>query len=668
MFGKLTFNSIPYNEPIILVTYILIFLFSFLVFAYITYFKKWLYLWNEWFTSVDHKKIAIMYFILAFLMFFRGFSDAIMMRLQQFFSSLPNHINILPANHYDQIFTAHGVIMIFLVAMPLVVGLMNFVIPLQIGSRDLAFPMLNNLSFWLTVSSVILMMLSLGVGEFAKTGWLGYPPLSGIEYSPGVGVDYWIWILQISGLGTILTSINFIVTIINLRAPGMSMFKLPVFTWTTLCTNILILISFPVLFVTLLLLSLDRYFGFHFFTNDLGGNMMMYVNLIWIWGHPEVYILILPIFGVFSEIVSTFSRKSLFGYISLIWATIVITILSFLVWLHHFFTMGAGPDVNSFFSITTMVIAIPTGVKIFNWLFTMFRGRIIFHSSMLWTIGFLISFTIGGMAGVLLSIPPVDFILHNSLFLVAHFHNVIIGGVVFGCFAGITYWFPKMFGFKLNEYWGKCAFIFWIIGFFIAFIPLYILGFMGMTRRLSQNINYEYHYLLTIATIGIFFIFLGIISQLIQLFISIKNRHTHEYKDNNGDPWNGRTLEWSVSSPPPIYNFSSIPIVKKIDDFWYKKVNKKYNIQKDIPKYIHMPNNSYYGVLISFFATIFGFSMIWHIWWLVFFSIIGILYSILLISFIIDKGYFISRKIIKKVENKHMSMHKKIINNFKSHI
>ncbi|VFP85050.1 Cytochrome bo(3) ubiquinol oxidase subunit 1 [Buchnera aphidicola (Cinara splendens)] len=643
MFGKLTIHSIPIHEPIIMITCMAIIFFSVGICAYITYLKKWNYLWSQWFTSVDHKKIAVMYFVLAFIMFFRGFSDAIMMRLQQFFSSLPNHISILPSNHYDQIFTAHGVIMIFFVAMPLVIGLMNFVVPLQIGARDLAFPFLNNLSFWLTVSSVILMMLSLGIGEFAKTGWLGYPPLSGIKYSPGVGVDYWIWILQISGFGTILTAINFIVTIINFRAPGMTMFKLPVFTWTALCTNILILISFPVLFITLTFLSLDRYAGFHFFTNDMGGNMMMYVNLIWIWGHPEVYILILPIFGVFSEIVSTFSRKSLFGYISLIWATIVITILSFLVWLHHFFTMGSGADVNSFFSITTMIIAVPTGVKIFNWLFTMYRGRIQFHSSMLWTIGFLISFTVGGMAGVLLSIPSIDFVLHNSLFLVAHFHNVIIGGVVFGCFAGITYWFPKIFGFKLNEYWGKISFVFWITGFFIAFIPLYILGCMGMTRRLSQNIDNEYHFLLTIATMGAFMILLGIICQLIQLIVSIKNRHSHEYKDISGDPWNGRTLEWSIPSPPPVYNFSNIPIVKKIDNFWYEKHEKKNCIKNSISDSIHMPNNTYMGIVISMFTTILGFSMVWHIWWLVYFSLFGIIFSVFFISFKIDKGYIISK-------------------------
>ncbi|VFP83779.1 cytochrome o ubiquinol oxidase subunit I [Buchnera aphidicola] len=652
MFGKLTFNAIPFHEPIIMITYIVIILFSLTICLYITYLKKWNYLWNNWFTSVDHKKIAVMYFILSFIMFLRGFSDAIIMRLQQFFSSLPSHVNILPANHYDQVFTAHGVIMIFFVAMPLVIGLMNFVVPLQIGARDLAFPFLNNLSFWLTASAMFLMMLSLGIGEFAKTGWLGYPPLSGIEYSPGVGVDYWIWILQISGLGTTLTAINFIVTIINSRAPGMTMFKMPVFTWTALCTNILILISFPVLFVTLIFLSLDRYAGFHFFTNDLGGNMMLYINLIWIWGHPEVYILILPIFGIFSEIVSTFSRKSLFGYISLIWATIVITILSFMVWLHHFFTMGAGADVNSFFSITTMIIAVPTGVKIFNWLFTMYRGRIIFHSSMLWTIGFLVSFTLGGMAGILLSIPSIDFVFHNSLFLVAHFHNVIIGGVVFGCFAGITYWFPKIFGFKLNEYWGKVAFFLWITGFLVAFIPLYILGCMGMTRRLSQNIDFEYHNLLTIATIGVFIIFLGVLSQVIQLFISIKNRHSDEYRDCNGDPWNGRTLEWSISSPPPIYNFAIIPLIREIDNFWYEKTKKNISINKNVFECIHMPGNTSIGIFISMLTTIFGFSMVWHIWWLVGLSLVGIFFAILFKFFKKDNGYIISKKMIYQIEKK----------------
>lgn len=649
MFGKLTFDAIPYREPVIMMTCFIIFLFLFCGLVCITFFKKWTYLWSEWFTSVDHKKIAVMYLILAFVMLIRGFIDAIMMRAQQALVSC-GYFGLFPAYHYDQVFTAHGVIMIFFVAMPLVIGLMNFIVPLQIGARDFAFPILNSVSFWLTASAVVLMTLSLGIGEFARTGWLGYPPLSGIEYSPGVGVDYWIWILQISGLGATLTAINFLVTILKMRTSGMTMFKLPVFTWTALCTNVLMLISFPVLFITLILLTLDRYIGYHFFTNNMGGNMMMYINLIWIWGHPEVYILVLPVFGIFSEIVATFSKKTLFGYISLIWATIVITVLSFIVWLHHFFTMGSGPYVNSFFSITTMIIAIPTGVKIFNWLFTMYGGRIRLHLSMLWTIGFLITFSIGGMSGVLLSIPSIDFMFHNSLFLVAHFHNVIIGGVVFGCFAGITYWFPKIFGFKLNEKWGVYSFWLWLSGFFTAFMPLYILGFLGMTRRLSQNIDYKFHSLLIISAMGVFLIFLGILSQVIQLYLSIKNRNKIEYIDWTGDPWNGRTLEWSTASPPPSYNFYLLPIVKERDSFWKEKHLKNKKNRNIIYKDIHMPANSHLGFFVGFFSLCFGFSMVWHIWYLSFFSLLSIFLLFLQHSCIIKEGCVISKKIVKREE------------------
>ncbi|MBZ2279004.1 cytochrome o ubiquinol oxidase subunit I, partial [Buchnera aphidicola] len=638
MFGKLTLDAIPYHEPIIVVTYFFIILISLGITFGITYYKKWKYLWSEWITTVDHKKISVMYCILAFIMLFRGFVDAILMRAQQVISSSGGS-GFLPSHHYDQIFTAHGVIMIFFVAMPLVIGLMNLVVPLQIGARDVAFPFLNNLSFWLTASSAALITLSLGIGEFARTGWLAYPPLSGIKYSPGVGVDYWIWSLQISGIGTTLTGINFLVTILKMRAPGMSFFKMPVFTWASLCTNILIIISFPVLTVTLILLTLDRYFNFHFFTNDFGGNAMMYVNLIWIWGHPEVYILVLPVFGIFSEIVSTFSKKSLFGYVSLVWATLAITILSFIVWLHHFFTMGAGSDVNAFFGITTMIIAIPTGVKIFNWLFTMYHGRVHFHSSMLWTLGFLITFSIGGMTGVLLSVPPADFILHNSVFLVAHFHNVIIGGVVFGCFAGINYWFPKFFGFTLNELWGKRAFWFWIIGFFLAFTPLYFLGFMGMTRRLSQNIDSQFHFFLSIAALGAFLIGLGIICQVLQFWVSIRDRHKN--MDITGDPWDGRTLEWSISSPAPFYNFAIIPIVQERDDFWYKKTFFK---NKKVVDYhtFHMPKNNGFGFLISIFSLFFGFGAVWHILWLCCLSVFSIFISLLLNSINEEVFYTVS--------------------------
>ncbi|MCW5197144.1 cytochrome o ubiquinol oxidase subunit I [Buchnera aphidicola] len=654
MLGKLTFYSIPYDEPIIVVTVICIILISLFIIFQITILKKWKYLWSEWLTSVDHKKISVMYLILAFIMLFRGFIDAIMMRIQQFLSSMGN-LGFLPPHHYDQIFTAHGVIMIFFVAMPLIIALMNLIIPLQIGSRDVAFPFLNNLSFWLTASGALLMNISLGIGEFAQTGWLSYPPLSEIQYSPGVGVDYWIWSLQISGIGTTLSGINFIVTILKMRAPGMKMFRLPVFIWTTLCSNILIISAFPVLTLTLILLSLDRYLGFHFFTNDCGGNAMMYINLIWIWGHPEVYILILPAFGIFSEIVSTFSKKSLFGYVSLVWATISITILSFIVWVHHFFTMGSGANINAFFGITTMIIAIPTGVKIFNWLFTMYKGRVHMHSAMLWTLGFLITFTIGGMAGVLLSIPAIDFVLHNSVFLVAHFHNVIIGGVIFGCFAGITYWFPKFFGFALDEKWGKRSFYFWIFGFFMAFMPLYYLGLLGMTRRLSQNIDPRFHFMLMISLIGVIFISIGILCQIIQLYISIKYRHIYR---TGGDPWDGRTLEWSLPSPPPIYNFAHIPVVVSIDDFWYKKQISSLSNQNKVYHDIHMPKNTSLGIILGFLSLLFGFSMVWYIWWIS-------LLSLLLICIIFFKytmyenSYYILSKDIKKIEDEYLEIDNK---------
>ncbi|UAJ65972.1 cytochrome o ubiquinol oxidase subunit I [Candidatus Schneideria nysicola] len=655
MFGKLNWDVIPYHDRIIMTTIFSIIMISIFIISFITYLGKWNYIWKEWLISVDHKKIGIMYIIVALIMLIRGFIDAIMMRMQQFLVS-SGEVGFLPPDHYNQVITAHGVIMILFMATPLVIGLMNFIVPLQIGARDVAFPFLNSLSFWLFVVGVILINLSLGIGEFAQTGWVAYPPLSLREYSPGVGVDYWIWSIQISGIGTTLTGINFITTILRMRVPDMSLMKMPVFTWTALCTNILIVAAFPILTVTITLLTLDRYLDTHFFTNDLGGNMMMYINLFWAWGHPEVYILILPIFGIFSEVVSTFSRKTLFGYHSLIWATIAITVLSFCVWLHHFFTMGAGPNVNAFFGIMTMIIAIPTGVKVFNWLFTMYRGSIIFNSPMLWTVAFIITFSIGGMAGVLLAVPGADFVLHNSVFLVAHFHTVIIGGVVFGCFAGIIYWFPKAFGFKLDEIWGKYSFWFWLIGFYTAFMPLYILGFMGMTRRLSQNIDSDFHSLLLIAAIGTGLIAIGIIAQIIQIIVSIRNRSKN--LDLTGDPWNGRTLEWSIPSPPPLYNFAIIPKVNNLlDAFWHTKKNSistknvsEENAKTIIYESIHMPKNTYIPIIISFFSLIVCFSMIWHIWWMTKIGCIGIILTIFIHSFNKNTFYYISPEEIKYIE------------------
>src|SRR5471030_2706672 len=441
-------------------------------------------------------------------MLLRGFADALMMRAQQSIASGGNE-GFLHPDHYNQVFTAHGVIMIFFMAMPFMVGLMNIVVPLQIGARDVAFPFVNSLSFWLTFAGAMLVNASLALGEFARTGWLAYPPLSELAYSPGVGVDYYIWALQISGLGTLLTGVNFFVTIVKMRAPGMTWMRLPIFTWTALCTNMLIIFAFPILTVTLAMLGADRYLGMHFFTNDGGGNPMMYVNLIWAWGHPEVYILILPAFGVFSEVISTFSGKPLFGYRSMAIATIAICVLSFMVWLHHFFTMGAGADVNGFFGVMTMIIAVPTGVKVYNWLFTMYGGKVRFEPPMLWSIGFMVTFVIGGMTGVLMAVPPADFVLHNSLFLVAHFHNVVIGGVLFGAFAGYTYWFPKAFGFTLDERLGKAAFWCWFIGFYGAFVPLYIVGLEGMTRRMQHYDRPEWYPWVLVAAAGAGLITLG---------------------------------------------------------------------------------------------------------------------------------------------------------------
>src|SRR4030088_2467622 len=515
VFGRLTWEAIPFHEPILLGTFIVVALGGLAIVAALTYYRVWGVLWRDWITSIEHKKIGIMYIILGLVMLLRGFSDAIVMRAQQALS-FGHSMGYLPPHHYDQVFTAHGVIMIFFVAMPLVTGLMNFVVPLQIGARDVAFPFLNNFSFWMTTFGAGLTMVSLLVREFARTGWLAYPPLSNLAYSPDVGVDYYIWALQVAGIGTLLSGVNLIATIVKLRAPGMTLMKMPVFTWTALCTNVLIVAAFPVLTAVLALLSLDRYVGTDFFANDLGGNAMMYVNLIWIWGHPEVYILILPAFGVFSEVVSTFSGKRLFGYASMVYATVVITILSYLVWLHHFFTMGSGASVNSFFGITTMIISIPTGATIFNWLFTMYRGRIRYELPMLWTIGFMITFIIGVMTSVLLAVPPAEFVLHNSLFLIAHFHNVIIGGVLFGSFAGINYWFPKAFGYKLDPFWGKCSFWLWVSGFWFAFMPLYVLGLMGVTRRLNHFDDPSLRIWFEVAAFGALLVALGILCFLIQ--------------------------------------------------------------------------------------------------------------------------------------------------------
>jgi cytochrome o ubiquinol oxidase subunit 1 len=652
VFGRLTWESFPFHEPILFGTFIVVSLLGLGIVGAITRYRLWGYLWSEWFTSVDHKKIGIMYIILGIIMLLRGFSDALMMRAQQAVAFGANQ-GYLPAHHYDQIFTAHGTIMIFFVAIPLVVGIVNFVMPLQIGARDVAFPFLNNLSFWLTAAGAVLVMISLFVGEFARTGWLSYAPLAELAYSPDTGVDYYLWSLQIAGVGTTLSAINMVATIIKMRAPGMTMMKMPVFCWTALCSNVLAIAIFPALTAAFFLLLLDRYVGTNFFTNELGGAPMMYWNMVWIWGHPEVYVLVLPAFGIYSEITATFSGKPLFGYSSMVYATVVITILSYLVWLHHFFTMGAGPTVNSFFGIATMVISIPTGAKIFNWLFTMYKGDIRFELPMWWVIAFMLTFTVGGMTGVLLAIPPADFVFHNSLFLVAHFHNVIIGGVVFALFAGMTYWFPKAFGFKLDEFWGKVAFWGWVIGYWIAWTPIYVVGLMGEPRRVHHFDDTSIQPYFVIAAIGALIILVGILGFVMSIVMGFVKRK--QLADTTGDPWNGRTLEWSTSSPPPAYNFAITPVVHDLDA-WYDMKARGYERPREGFRPIHMPRNTGSGVILAGLALALGFAMIWYMWWLAAVSFAGLLAVAVGHTFNFKRDYFIPADDVTRTESERQQL------------
>ncbi len=622
-----------------------------LVVALLTYYKKWKWLWKEWLTSVDHKKIGIMYIVVSAIMLFKGLVDALMMRAQQVFSYGDSQ-GYLGAEHFQQIFTAHGVTMIFFVGMGVIFGIINLVLPLQIGARDVAFPFLNNLSFWLFASGSMYILISLMVGVYAGTGWTAYPPLSGLKYNPGVGVDYWLWSIQISGAGSLLSGINFLVTILKMRCKGMSLMKMPVFVWACFITMILVIFAFPILTATLAMLTTDRLLDTKLFTAGFGGNPMMYINLIWAWGHPEVYILILPVFGIFSEIVPVFSKKRLFGYSSMVWAIIAIAFLSFIVWLHHFFTMGAGANVNAFFGVMTMIIAVPTGVKIFNWLFTMYRGRVEFTTPMYWFLSFVVIFTLGGVAGVLMAIPGVDFQAHNSLFLIAHFHTVIIGGVLFGVFAGYAYWFPKFTGFKLDERLGKIAFWNWFVGFFLAFLPLYLLGFMGATRRLNHYDRAEWRPLFIVAAIGALFVLVGVAFQALQLYYSIKNKES--LKDETGDPWDGRTLEWSTSSPPPFYNFAKDPEVHERDGFWDMK--QKGRVSDTNYEEIHMPGNTSAGVIIGGLSCLFGFAIVWHIWWLVALTTVAMFAAIIRRLYEKNTDYHVSVEEIQEIESRRAKL------------
>ena len=650
IFGKLTLSDLP-HEWFTLGGTVSALLGGLTIALYLHKTKKWGWLWKDWLTSTDPKKIGIMYLITALFMFARGGLDAIMIWAQQ--ALAPLGLGYLTPTHFQEIFTAHGSIMILFVTMGLIFGILNIIIPLQIGARDVASPLLNTLGFWLYVAGCLLMnVFFVFGGTFSNVGWLGTMPLAGIDLSPGVGVDYWIWAIQVSGLGTILGGVNFIMTILKMRAPGMTLMKMPLFTWMSLYSMIMVLAIFPILSATTALLWFDRTMGMNLFTADNGGNLMMYMNLIWAWGHPEVYVLILPIYGIYSEIVSTFSGKRYHAYKATVVAGALVTFFSMLVWVHHFFTMGAAASVNAFFGLMSLLIAIPTAMLVFSWLMTMIKGKIQLKTPMYWFLGFIATFGFGGITGVMMGVPGIDFQVHNSLFLVAHFHNMVVGGALFGIFGGIAYWFPKIAGFRLHEGLGKAAFWCWLIGFYLSFMPLYILGLMGAPRRLdTYDMETGWHLLFVAAFIGGLVITLGVVFQLLQIAVSIRQRD--KLKVNAQDPWDGRTLEWATHTPVPVYNFAVLPPVPSRDPYW--DIKQQGGLPK--PKYedIHMPKNTASGIYISGLLFVLGFAMVWHIWWLAIVCFIGALAVFIQRAFDEDTSYIITAKELEKMEARYVA-------------
>ncbi|WP_342110501.1 cbb3-type cytochrome c oxidase subunit I [Methylobacterium sp. SI9] len=598
----------------------------------LTWKRWWRPLLLDWLTSLDHKKIGIMYIVIAGVMLSRALIEAVLMRTQQ--SLAVNAPGIVAPEHFAQLFSTHGTIMIFFMAMPFLTGLINYVVPLQIGARDVAFPLLNSISLMLTAGGAGLVMISLAVGEFSTGGWSGYPPYTETAFQPGVGPDYWIWAITLSSLGTTFSGLNFAATIYKKRCPGMHLTRMPLFCWTALCTSILMIFAMPPLTLATALLALDRYLGFHFFTNDLGGNMMNYVNLFWLFGHPEVYILILPAFGVYSEVISAFSSKELYGYKSLVIATMAIGVLSFTVWLHHFFTMGQSANVNAFFGVATMTIAVPTGVKVYDWIWTMFRGELRFTPPMLFSVAFIMTFVLGGITGVMLAIPPIDFVVHNTVFLVAHFHNVLIPGLLYGMIAGYQYWFPKAFGFRLSEGWGKVSFVCWVVGFYLAFMPLYVLGLGGMARRSQALFDPDYRPWLLVAVIGAFILLAALATLFVQLWVSVRDREHNRVPV--GDPWDARGLEWSIPAPPPEYNFATIPRVYHLDAFyWHKARGDAYKLA-DAYDDIEIPKNSWIGPIVGVAGAVCAFGLVWHIWWMTSLGFAAVWFAVIARSFVRD--------------------------------
>jgi cytochrome o ubiquinol oxidase subunit 1 len=654
LFGRLTLNSIPYDNPII------IFAFAFSVIAGaavvlpVLYYRKVGYIFREWICSVDHKKIGVMYIILGLVMLFRGFVDGMMIRTQQVTADGPASPHFLeaqhgylPPSHFDQIYSSHGTLMILFAATPILTGLGNVIVPLQIGARDMAFPRMNAISLWLTVMGAMLVMASLFIGDFSDAGWVGLTPLTELPYSPSVGVDYWMWAIQISSIGTTLNAINIITTIIGMRAPGMRWDRLPIFTWTTLSTSIIGLTAFPILGVALALLGADRYLGTHFYTAGMGGNLMLYTDLFWIWGHPEVYFLVLPAFGILSEVIPTFSEKPLFGYITMVAATFAIAGISWSVWLHHFFTMGAGPWVNTFFSVATMLVGIPTGVKVFNWILTMYRGRITYTTPMLWSVGALLLLLIGGLTGVMLANPAIDYTVHNSVFVIAHFHCMVLL-IVFTIFAAVIYWWPKVFGFKLDEASGKRFFITFSAGTFTVFAAMFALGFEGETRRLDYLYDPQWLPMLIIEEFGIVLYTLSVYYFFKMGYVSIRDRAKNRC---GADPWGtSRTLEWLTHSPAPFYNFAVTPQVNALDELAWRKENNWDAIMPTRFDPIHMPRNTMIPFTIGVFSFGFGFGMVWRIWWMAGGSLLAIIAIICITSFFQDHGYTITAEEMEKLE------------------
>ncbi|WP_019994526.1 cbb3-type cytochrome c oxidase subunit I [Aureimonas ureilytica] len=632
VFGRLSYDALPFYSGIATAAASLVVVGAISVVVLITWLGRWGWLWREWLTSLDHKKIGIMYVILSLVMLSRGVVEGSMMRAQQAIAL--DNPGYLPPEHFAQLFSTHGSIMIFFMAMPFLTGIINFALPMQIGARDVSFPLLNSISLWLTAGGAGLMMASLVIGKFSTGGWSGYPPYTDASFNPGVGPDYWIFALTLGSMASTMTGINVAVTIYKKRCGGMSLFRMPLFCWTSLCTAILMIFALPPLTVATGLLALDRYMDMHFFTNGGGGNMMNFANLFWLFGHPEVYILILPAFGVYSQVISNFSSKMLYGYDALIIATMCIAVLSFTVWVHHFFTMGQSADLNAAFGVATMTIGVPTGVKIFDWILTMFRGRVRFCVPMLYSLAFMVLFTVGGLTGILLANPAIDFQVHNTVFLVAHFHNMLIPGLLYGMLAAYTYWFPKAFGFRLDEGWGRVSFGCWVSGFCLAFLPLYPLGLMGMPRRTQEFFEPEYLPYTIVAGIGALLLLAALASLFVQLVISIRRRE--DLAVPAGDPWNGRTLEWGIPCPAPEYNFAVLPLVSSRDAFHMAKLDGTAYPRHRFYSDIEMPRNSMTGIVFGLSLAATGFALVWYVWWLAILGLVVALGAVVARSFVLD--------------------------------